>query len=595
MGRKISPVTERRRARRAARETCKAEGKRVKVWVPAERKRVAGLIVQLRAAGQQQVAQLRAQTNELVKAERDQLGKRIKDARAAARLGRCVDLTAGPQIAFHAYPKKPPHLKRGGQQRLFSTAPLHGGGKLGSPFRVRGELIANEKAAHAAVLRHLKHDQGGIVVLEVADGRGGYVDGPYFGLEGEGKAAKLRELDPLDPHGHTMGRAAKHPRFKSGLRSVLPSARPRSSSKKRKPLKGTAGVRARKPKGKLRAKPKPAAKKKSAQAGSRLAAAKAALIGQAIAATVEDKRGVHTEGGWLQFVITNVTAESVIAAPPSSIPGAGLMTDRKLSFRLDTGKTRPNHNNVWWVMRPTSLELVTRTIAAVSPSSPKRTSTRPPSPRPQYAGAGPTTAARPRMLPSSSGPAKRSSRPPAPKWPTVPGAELVRICYGTQRREKGFVAIVDHEGQTSTVDGRPADRDVALARAKAAAEDAASRYSGDYDVRVEPMLSGRSSAPERPAKVPPLTAQEKQTLDLVGRTIRQRDGKTDNYNVAHARIMNQRNAVKPLSKWLALDDYDLAAALALQGPDALQGARDAIATEMKWEAQRQPPPKPRKR
>lgn len=79
----------------------------MKAWVPAERKRVAGLIVQMRAHAQQQLAQLRAQTAELVKLERDQLGKRIRDARAAARLGKCVDLTAGP--ALHVFgPKRPP-------------------------------------------------------------------------------------------------------------------------------------------------------------------------------------------------------------------------------------------------------------------------------------------------------------------------------------------------------------------------------------------------------------------------------------------------------------------------------------------------------
>lgn len=107
MGRKISPVTERRRARRAARAQCKAEGRRVKQWVPEERKRVAGLIAQMRAHGQQQIGQLRAQTAELVKLERDRLAKRVKDARAAARLGKCVDLTAGP--ALHVFgPKRPP-------------------------------------------------------------------------------------------------------------------------------------------------------------------------------------------------------------------------------------------------------------------------------------------------------------------------------------------------------------------------------------------------------------------------------------------------------------------------------------------------------
>ena len=105
--RQPSPIAERRRARKAARAVCVAEAKRVAKWAPEERKRVAGMIVQMRAHGAQQLAQLRAQTSELIKIERAELGKRIKAARAAARLGQCVDLTAGPALRMFG-PRRPP-------------------------------------------------------------------------------------------------------------------------------------------------------------------------------------------------------------------------------------------------------------------------------------------------------------------------------------------------------------------------------------------------------------------------------------------------------------------------------------------------------
>lgn len=153
MGRKVSVVTERRRARRAARDVCKAEGKRVKAWAPAERKRVAGLIVQMRASGQQQVAQLRAQTAELIKLERDQLGKRIRDARAAARLGQCVDLTAGPMLRMYG-PKRPP--------KGFRPPPK--GSRAANPDaydRRSRELVSEAREAQRSAAAHAKEVAAG--------------------------------------------------------------------------------------------------------------------------------------------------------------------------------------------------------------------------------------------------------------------------------------------------------------------------------------------------------------------------------------------------------------------------------------------------
>jgi hypothetical protein len=223
--RKPTPIAERRRARKAARETCKAAQRELKTWIPAERKRVAGQIAQLQAQGVQQIGQLRAQLQALAKGERAELTKRIKAARHAAKLGVCVDRTAGPVLRYFG-PKRPEHTKRGAQQKMFSSAPDYHGGKPGAAYRVRGQLFTGEAQALAAVLRHLKADEGGIVVLEHYDGRGGYTDGVYYGIDAEGK--ELIELDPLDPHGyrHGEGRAAKHSQFGMGLRSILPSSVP---------------------------------------------------------------------------------------------------------------------------------------------------------------------------------------------------------------------------------------------------------------------------------------------------------------------------------------------------------------------------------
>jgi hypothetical protein len=220
-----TPIAERRRARKAARETCKAAQRELKTWIPAERKRVAAQIAQLQAQGVQQIGQLRTQLQALAKGERAELAKRIKAARHAAKLGECVDRTAGPVLRYFG-PRRPEHTKRGAQQKMFSSAPDYHGGKPGAAYRVRGQLFTGEAQALAAVLRHLKADEGGIVVLEHYDGRGGYTDGVYYGIDAEGK--ELVELDPLDPHGyrHHEGRAAKHSQFGMGLRSILPSSVP---------------------------------------------------------------------------------------------------------------------------------------------------------------------------------------------------------------------------------------------------------------------------------------------------------------------------------------------------------------------------------
>jgi hypothetical protein len=93
-----TPIADRRRARKAAREACKAAQRELKTWVPAERKRVAGQIAMLRAAATQQAGKIRAQALEYVQAEREALAQRIKDARKAAKLGACVDRTAGPAL-----------------------------------------------------------------------------------------------------------------------------------------------------------------------------------------------------------------------------------------------------------------------------------------------------------------------------------------------------------------------------------------------------------------------------------------------------------------------------------------------------------------
>jgi hypothetical protein len=214
--RKPTPIAERRAARKAARETCKAAQRELKTWIPAERKRVAGQIAQLQAQGVQQIGQLRAQLQVIAKGERAELAKRIKAARAAAKLGECVDRTAGPALRIFG-PKKPEHLKKGSQQRMFSSAPSYHGGKPGAAYRVRGQLFTGEAQALAAVLRHLQADEGGIVVLEHYDGHGGYTDGVYYGIDAAGQ--ELQELDPLDPHGHQTGkgRAAQLPGFAGAL------------------------------------------------------------------------------------------------------------------------------------------------------------------------------------------------------------------------------------------------------------------------------------------------------------------------------------------------------------------------------------------
>ena len=409
--RAVSPVTERRRARKAAADKCRAEQRRLKTWIPDERKRVAGVIVQMRAHGRQQVAQLQAQINELIKLERDQLQKRIKKARADAKLGKCVDVAAGPQIFDYAYPKRPPHLQRGGQPALFShlPAPLHGGGKIGDAYRVRGVQHATEKRALAAVLAHLVHDQGGSVVREQGNGAS-YVDGPMYGLEGEGKAAKLVELDPLDPRGHDVGRAGKHPAFKAGLRHLTTQPPPpRSSSKpltkaerndlaarerdyqvgrKARPIKAT---RVRKPKGKLRPRPKGASQRPKASRN---------VDGSSKSPLITPER--------LQAAFKRATKFQDRAYAASLISELGLPRDEGKRALLQLHKARRliTLGRLDLVSAvPADLHHLYRNSEITDRSARYHlVALRADSSRPQYAGDGPTTGTRPRMLPSSRPP-----------------------------------------------------------------------------------------------------------------------------------------------------------------------------------------------
>ncbi len=519
MGRKISPVTERRRARRAARELCKAEGKRVKAWVPSERKRVAGLIVQMRAHGQQQLAQLRAQTAEVIKLEREELTKRIKAARAAAKLGKCVDMTAGPQIAMYAYPKKPAHLKRGGQQRMFSSAPLHSGGKLGAPFRVRGELIANEKAAHAAVLRHLKHDQGGIVVLELADGAGGYVDGPYYGLQGEGKAASIYEVDPLDPHGHEMGRAQKHPRYGSGLRSVLPSNRPSSPKRSSRPPKNEAS--------------------------------------QALARSA----------GWKAD--RNLERERKRRAAKSRVPGAG-------SRQQYAGEIAPAAYRVKFGHEAPQPFATQREAAAWAKQCIEQAQD----------GAAVVEAHEAHGRYNATLAYRWDPKAHALDVERVPrGARFVGSAVELQRLARG-----ERPWQSSRPPAPPSKR------GKKGYSTIPPRHSS------APPPAKRSSAPPKPkrarkSKALELDHADRKALELVHNTMRTQSGaaKTSDANIAHHRASQNRGALKPIAKWLELDDYDLGHALLITGPAALEGARNAIRTEMRWEEQHAPKRTPKKR
>src|SRR5437868_11281039 len=96
--RRPTPIAERRRARKAAREQCRAEQKRLKTWIPAERKAAAALVAAMRAQLVQRIADARRDTAEQITRERDQLRQRIGKARAAAKLGHCIDTAAGPAL-----------------------------------------------------------------------------------------------------------------------------------------------------------------------------------------------------------------------------------------------------------------------------------------------------------------------------------------------------------------------------------------------------------------------------------------------------------------------------------------------------------------